>query len=152
MNIRSLAATIALFVVALALPGCNSYTLEGRVVAGDISYAAVVDGDDPRLADQGISGASIRLETDPNRLSREVVGETVTSSDGSFRIPFKKVGGGVLMYDVGITVRRDGYQPATLQFRLPPGAKRLLVMMAPGPDRMGDPDADDPMKQYERYR
>lgn len=152
MNIRSLAATVALLVAALALTGCNSYTLQGRVVAGDISYAAVVDADDPRLAEPGISGASIRLETDPSRISREVVGETVSGADGSFSIPFRKVGGGVLMYDVGITVRRNGYQPATLQFKLPPGARRLLVIMTPGPDRMGDPDADDPMKQYERYR
>ena len=79
-------------------------------------------------------------------------GETVSGADGSFTIPFRKVGGGVLMYDVGITVRRNGYQPATLQFKLPPGARRLLVIMTPGPDRMGDPDADDPLKQYERYR
>ncbi|MFG0275600.1 MAG: carboxypeptidase-like regulatory domain-containing protein [Phycisphaerales bacterium] len=152
MNIRSLGPALALVLVAFTLTGCNSYVLQGRVIAGDISYVAVVDGDDPRLDAPGIPGASLRLETDPSRISREVVGETTSGADGTFRIPFKKVGGGVLMYDVGVTVRRDGYQPATLQFRLPPGAKRLLVMMSPGPDRMGDPDADDPLKQYERYR
>lgn len=143
-----------LLLVALALPlgGCKSYKLQGKVIPGDISYVAVVDADDPRLEGDGISGAQLRLETDPSRLSSDVVGETVSGPDGAFTMPFNKVGGGVLMYDVGITARREGYSPVQHQFKLPPPSRRLLIMLAPGPDRLGDLDEDDPIRQYERYR
>jgi len=51
-----------------------------------------------------------------------------------------------------ITARREGYTPVEHQFKLPPSSRRLLIILAPGPDRLGDPDSDDPMRQYERYR
>jgi len=152
-RLAPLGRLVMLLTAALPLIGCKSYELRGRVIAGDISYVAVVDADDPRLEEgAGLAGAQLRLETDPGRLSRDVVGETVSRADGAFTMPFNKVGGGVLMYDVGITARREGYTPVEHQFKLPPSSRRLLIILAPGPDRLGDPDSDDPMRQYERYR
>lgn len=141
-----------LALVAVALSGCSPYSLKGKVIAGDISYIAIVEADDPRLADPGLAGARLRLETDPGRISRDVVGEAVSGAGGAFTMPFSKAGARVLMYDVGMTVRREGYSPATIQFKLPPSNKRMLVILTPGPDRMGDPDADDPLRQFERHR
>jgi hypothetical protein len=150
-RLAPLGRILLLLSIAIPAAGCKSYKLQGKVIAGDISYVAVVDADDPRLQEVGIAGAELRLETDPSRLSRDVVGETVSGPDGAFTMPFNKVGGGVLMYDVGLTARRPGYSPAVHQFKLPPPSRRLLIMLAPGPDRLGESD-DDLMQQYERYR
>jgi hypothetical protein len=135
-----------------ALAGCAPYTLQGKVIEGDITFIAIVDADDPRLEGPGLANAEVRLQTDPQRINREVVGTTISSGDGTFSIPFSEIGAGVLLYDVGLQVRRGGYQRAEQMFRLPPSDRRVLVILCPGADRGGWGDEDDPLQTYERFR
>ncbi len=141
-----------LVVVTSGFAGCGSYTLKGRVVAGEVSYIAVVDGDDPMLTGGvGVAGARVTLETDPERLNRKVVGTAVSAADGSIEVPFDEIGGGFLEYDAGVRVSRAGYQSAELYFELPKGSKRLLIVLAPGRDVAGS-RKEDPYDLYRRYR
>jgi len=149
MNAPRVLAVVAL---AAVLGGCGSYTLRGRVIAGEASYILVVDKDDPALAGgAGVQGAIVTLSTDPQRLNREVVGSAVSGPDGWFDTPFDKLGGGVLEYDAGVRVTRSGYQSTEHFFRLPGSSKRVLVVLAPGRDLPGT-EREDPYETYKRYR
>ncbi len=143
---------LALLACASLLCACGSYTLRGRVIAGEASYIVVVDADDPALeGGPGVAGAHVTLSTDPERINREVVGSAVSGPDGYFDTPFDKVGGGFLEYDAGVRVSRSGYQSAEHFFRLPGKSKRLLVVLAPGRDAPSSRE-EDPYEQYKRYR
>ena len=147
-----LLSAIALVGLVVGVAGCGSYTLKGRVVAGDVSYIAVVDADDPMLTEGvGVAGARVTLETDPQRLNRKVVGTAVSGPDGFLEVPFDEIGGGFLEYDAGVRVRRSGYQSAEMYFDLPKGSKRLLVVLAPGRDAAGSRE-EEAYDQYRRYR
>ena len=149
--IRRAVAALCLALLSFSLPGCGSYQLKGRVIPGDFSMVEVVDSSDPRLYEgAGVPGASIVLETDPERLGRKVVGTTVSGAEGDFATPFSEPGGGFLIYDVGVNVSRPGYQPARHYFQLPGSSKRLLVTLAPGEDRTVRDE--DPYDQYKRFK
>jgi len=134
------------------LAGCSPYQLRGKVIAGDISYIAVVDADDPRLEGPGVSGAALRLQTDPERLNRKTIGTSVSGADGGFTIPVMEVGAGVLIYDIGLRVRHDGYIPVEQFFRMPSSSKRVLVMLQSGkapPDT--EPESpEDLLRRFKR--
>lgn len=146
----------AALVAAFALTGCRAtgYTLEGRVIRGEISYVVVVEAGDPRLGEDAapIPAALVRLETDPGRIQRELIGEVPTDADGNFSIRMNKMGSGILLYDVGITGRKAGHTTAFVATRLPPSHKRVLIMLAPGVDTFRDPYESDPLRDYERFR
>jgi len=145
------AALLAVACSLLVLTGCG-YTMRGKVVEGEVTYIAIVDANDPRLEGRGVGGVNISLETDPDRLSREQVGRTVSQQDGSFSMDVDAFGAGFLQYDVGITAHRRGFETATNLFRLPSSGKRILIMMAPG---VGDESwrrPESPFEQYERFR
>jgi len=146
-----IARSLALASLATIAAGCNSYVLKGKVIHGEISIVAVVPDTDPRLQGEGLANAQIRLENDPEKLRREIVGEAVSGANGDFSIPFKKVAGNLLMYDVGLTGRKQGYRPATLNFRLPPAGRRILIILTPGPDTYQDPYADSLDNQVKRF-
>jgi hypothetical protein len=152
---RALRSAFILSVLA-CLSGCNAYVLKGRVIQGDISIVAVVPADDPRVMGDddsaGVANAAIRLETDPARINREIVGETVANADGYFEIPFRKMGGSIMMYDVGITGRGKGFTPATLAFKLPPSNKRVLIILKPGADAYNDPYEDSLDNQVKKFK
>jgi len=136
--------------LGLTLVGCGSgYQLRGKVIEGDISFIAVVSPDDPRLDGPGVAGVSISLLSDPNKLNKETLGETISTGDGSFSIGVDRVGAGFFMYDVGLSADRTGFEHATSQFRLPPGDRRVLIMLRPGVNR--SPSGSDPMSDYEKF-
>jgi len=150
MMTRALLAV--LLFAAIALGGCSDYQLRGRVVAGDASYIAIVDADDPALREgSGVGGATVSIATDPDRLSRKEAGTSVSLPDGSFSTTFTEPGGGLLLYDVGIRVTRAGFVPAELFSELPDRSKRLLVVLAPGRAPASTLE-EDPYEQYQRYR
>lgn len=134
------------------LAGCAPYTLRGKVIEGDVSFIAVIDASDPRLDGPGLSGAMLRLETDPERLNRKVVGTAVSGPDGSFAIPVEEVGAGLLMYDMGLRAERQGYAPAEQFFRLPGSDRRVLVILQPGGGGAGpaDDNAEDLLRRFKR--
>jgi len=153
MNMLKRRIALAVGALALALcfgTGCSSYSLKGKVIEGDISYVAIVGQDDPRLQQEGIGSVSLRLETDPDKISRETAGEGLSQADGSFSVPFNQMGGGVLLYDVGLSARKPGYETVEHAFRLPPKNRRILVIMRPG--SAGPEEGESTYEQYERFR
>ncbi len=143
-------ACLGLFVTLLALAGCDGYRLQGRVVAGEVSYIEVVDKDDPRLSiAPPIGGVSVGAVIDPGSLDREDLGTVTTAPDGSFSIPISSFGAGLLEYEVGVRARRGGFATAEHFFPLPSDSKRLLVTLAPGRD--DEPVESSPFDSYD-YR
>ena len=136
---------LVLLIVAFAT-GCGAaYRLQGKVIPGNISYVTVVHGSDERLDQPGLAGVTVRLISEPDKLNREVMGEAVTDSNGKFSIPFEKIGAGMMLYNVGLSARRDGYAPAvSTAFRLPPESRRVLILLVPGQDTYRDPIDDTP--------
>lgn len=147
------APMLALLAFGAALTGCSSggYQLQGKVIEGDISFIAVVNSDDPRLEEQGVSGVSVTLVSDPNKLNRETLGEAISQVDGSFSIGVGLVGAGFFQYDAGVNASRDGYERASSQFNLPPSGKRVLIMMRKGYNSQGMSD-NDPWQDYEKFK
>lgn len=147
----ALGACVVALLAAMTLTGCTVYSLQGKVIEGDISYIAVVDASDERLDGPGLAGAAISLETDPGKLRREHVGDAVSGAGGAFSIRVNRTGAGVLIYDVGIKAQRPGYEGVRQIFRLPPSGKRLLIFLHPGVDQLTD-DEESLMEQYKRFK
>lgn len=144
----------AFLLITLFGVGCSSaYTLRGKVISGNISFATVVADSDDRMEGPGIGGVSIRLVSDPDKLKREILGETVTGPDGTFAIPFQRVGAGMMLYDVGLSARRDGFAPTvSSNFRLPPESKRMLILLVPGRDDYQDPVDNTPGALLDKFQ
>jgi len=141
----------ALLLICALFIGCGpGYELRGKVIRGDISFIALVDSDDPRLGEPGVAGVELRLQSDPNKLSRETLGETISEGDGSFSIGVDRIGAGLFMYDVGLSADRRGFEHATSQFNLPPSGKRVLVILRPGVNVR--PEEYDAWSDYEKFR
>ena len=157
-----------LFLILLALPCCGPYKVQGRVVQGDISYIAVVDKDDPRLAGEPVDGVLLRLDLKPERVDRLNVAQETSTLEGDFRLPVDEWGAGLIHMDAIVLARRFGYSSAEGVFRLPGSDKRLLIVLAPGEDppgylesrdsvtdtlrRYGADSADDIEAEVNRYR
>ncbi|MFG0257613.1 MAG: carboxypeptidase-like regulatory domain-containing protein [Phycisphaerales bacterium JB043] len=153
MKTRAVAILISVL-VAMVCAGCvPAYTLRGRVIPGDISYSLVVGDADERIVDgPGIGGVKVRLVSDPDKLRRELMGEAITNPDGTFEIPFKKVGTGMMLYSVGLTARADGYAPTiSSKFNLPSESRRVLILMTPGVDTYQDPLDNTPGSMADQY-
>lgn len=133
-----------------AAAGCSPYTVRGKVIQGDVSFVAVVEDSDPRLVGPGLSGASVELWTDPEKLNRKRVAVQTSDSNGDFAMPFSETGAGLLQYDVGVVARRDGYSGAETNIGLPSSSKRLLIMMKPGASRVPK-ETETLLEQYRRY-
>jgi len=132
-----LMAAAGVFVVfAAGAPGCADagYQLRGRVVQGETSFVSVVDADDPRLEGMPVPNASLHLQMDPGNIKRETIARAVSGADGSFAIDVDRFGAGWVEYDVGLFVRKSGFDPAMAPFRLPPESRRVLVVLSPGRD------------------
>lgn len=144
-----------LLLSAVAIPvtgaGCSGYTLRGKVVRGDISYATIVEADDVRFEDAGMSGVRIALQSNPGRLNRERIGETFTDSAGEFAIRVDRFGAGMLNYEVSFEARRKGYEGVRQMFTLPSRKKRIFVMLHPGEDVLG-PEEESLDDEFERFR
>lgn len=126
----------------LAVTGCESYALRGRVVEGESSRVTVVEASDPRLSGKPVEGARVLAMLDPGSLGRETLPPASSDETGAFEIPVEAVGAGLLKYRVGVSARVSGRRPAEGVFKLPGRGKRLLVQLAPGSDRATGLEAD----------
>ncbi|MHB1155305.1 MAG: hypothetical protein ACYC26_00555 [Phycisphaerales bacterium] len=148
------ACGLAMLLLVLFAGGCQSYALRGRVVEGTRSQVLLVDADDPRLtgpgAPAGIDGAGISFMLDPEKAGHKSLGGTICDADGSFRYPVDEIGAGLLEYGLGVTARAPGKSPAQDSMPMPPGDKRLLIMLAPGRDNLPR-ESGNPMNDIERY-
>ncbi len=129
----------------LLLSACSTYELRGRVIEGPTPAVVVLSADDPRFTRNadGLPGAIVEAVIDPDRpLQQITLDPQLTEDDGSFTIPVSATGAGVLEYTVQLTVRLAEHTSVRRSFKLPGRGKRVLVIIAPGPDGL-PPDEPD---------
>lgn len=141
-SLRTLAVVLGLVMIN----GCVTYELCGKVVDGSVSSVILVDENDERLCQTGISKATVQLMLDPRKLSRKDAGTVETRADGTFAIPVSEPGAGLLEYDARVIARYPKMSPAIRFLPLPPSNKRVLITLAPGEDQI------DPMMQRDIIR
>lgn len=136
--------------ITLLLTACSPYALKGKVIAGDVSYAALVDASDERLTEgPGVPGIEVELWTDPEKLNRKRVASSMSDGAGEFSLTVDEVGAGFLNYDCSIITRGKGFAPVSQAFKLPPSSQRLLIIVNKG---SGDsPLPEDLMEQFRRF-
>jgi len=134
MQVKRVVFAMVLSGLGLALGACESYSMRGHVIRGDVSYIQIVSADDSRLSEPGISGARVGAHLDPGRLNRKFLGSTMTDGNGDFSLPIDEVGAGWLEYDISVVSYRDGFMGAEQFFRIPKAERRVLIMLAPGDD------------------
>ena len=136
LNGSRLAARLiaAMLVAVVVLPGCGSYTLEGRAVLGSYSGVELVEPDDPRLRGDGVPGVSVEAVRDPDSLGRKTVARANSNGSGAIRLSIGEFGAGFLEETWELRVLRSGSEFAIDRFELPfdPGSRRLLVTIRPG--------------------
>ena len=131
---NGLSRALALVTFAFLLVGCESYSLRGHVIRGEISYIEIVDADDERLESPGLTATRVGVHLDPGRLNRKFLGSTVSDANGDFSLPIDEVGAGFLEYDISVVAYRDGYFGAEQFFVMPSSNKRVLIILGPGND------------------
>lgn len=142
------AAILGLMGLATVLLGCGGTTLRGKVVQGQASSIAFVADDDVRLLSTGVSQTRLTLTLDPGSLGSKILANIVCQPDGTFEVPVKEFGTGLLEYEFELLARSDGYDSAQDRFRWP-GNKHILVTLRRGADRYR-PEGD-PLKEARPY-
>lgn len=128
----------AAILIAGAMVACSPYTLRGRVVQGEVSYVDIVDEDDHRLAQPGVSSVALKLTLDPSKLNRKVIAQNYSDEKGDFEMRVDEGGAGLLTFETALLARKRGFQSAEGVFNLPGGSsKRVLIVLTPGNDPAG---------------
>jgi hypothetical protein len=140
--LRALALAGAPAGLALLLVGCAGYRLQGRVVPGPEPAVFVLKAGDRQLDQPGLAGAMVEATLDPSSLSPKRVGTAITDSDGDFELPVDAVGAGVLEYELGLLARNQDSTTLWQTLDLPPGSRRLLIVLRPGPPGKAGPPPD----------
>ena len=135
MTARKILLALLLAIVAPLLVGCSGYQITSKAIGGDASYVLIVNKNDPRLKQPGISGVNVVLQTDPGKLNRKVVASNYTDGEGMAKLGVDEIGAGFLEYDVGVFARKKGFSPAEGMFRLPSSNKVFLIVLGRGQDR-----------------
>ncbi len=123
-----------LLVCLLLMTACSGYQLRGKVVEGSYSAVTLVDADDPRLAQPGLSGATVTSILDPREMGQKRLPTATTTGGGEFTVPVGEPGAGLLQYTVQVVGRKGGYQSAEETFALPGRGKRVLITLQQGRD------------------
>jgi hypothetical protein len=121
----------------LALPGCSSYTLRGKVVQGDTNSIELVHEIDQRLKQPGLSNVETLVRRDSKQTkpaAPELAGRVRTDATGDFWMPIDEYGAGWMQEQWLVQARLSGYQNASCKIKLPAkGSKwKLLITLAPG--------------------
>lgn len=133
-----------------ALTGCRTYVLQGTVVRSDVADMAFVASDDPRLSGTGVGNVRITIERDPDKLSREMIGTTLSDDRGRFSMPVDKFGAGWMDEEWMIRAFRQGYRTVVSRQRLSIYEDRRLLILMPAGQSEAPPE--DWQEQYERFR
>ncbi len=116
----------------LTAGGCQGYRLEGKVVRGLTSSVVIVDKDDPRLEEPGLSGVLVEVTLEPESMRPKNAGADVTAGDGTFGLPIRETGAGLLEYEASVTASRKEFKTLFWQFQLPSSSRRMLIIMEEG--------------------
>ncbi|MCA9298879.1 MAG: carboxypeptidase regulatory-like domain-containing protein [Phycisphaerales bacterium] len=109
------------FCSLLLLVGCSSGTIRGKVIAGDISIAVVVEEDDERLEAPGLAATDIRVVTADRGAP---IAKVVSDENGEFSFP-----AAVPSDRLRVAARVDGYAPADQTFHYMQKSSRLLIIL-----------------------
>lgn len=134
----------------VAASACSPYVLRGKVIEGRASEVVLVNPDDPRLEAPGVEGARATLHVDPQRAGRKLLAKEASGGGGELEMTIDHFGAGMIEYDMGLSVRRAGFQRAEGFFKLPTKDQRILVILTPGRD-VGSLDDEEPFEQMEKY-
>lgn len=120
----------------LFLTGCESYSIQGRVIHGPISSVQIVDKDEIQLhGGLGVPNAVVDFTLDPKSLGREPLGQISTRQDGTFKfIPNDLFGAGFLEYELGVVGQASDFMTAVSNIKMPGGDKRILITLKKGID------------------
>lgn len=124
----SVRAAACLGVAALATGCSNTPVLQGRVISGNISFIAVVDGNDSRLSGEGagIDGAEI---TARGGSARTLIGDATSRRDGSFSLKLRE--GVSYTRPIEVVAEADGFRQASGEMIIPPAGRKLLIILPP---------------------
>lgn len=150
--LRRIAPILAFALCALALPGCGSYVLHGKVVRGSVSSIQLVMPGDERLNAPAISGADVRVIRDPNTPNRQQVGQNRTDPAGEVAIVMSAFGTGWMEEQWLVQAFAPGYQNAATMMNLPSRNSkwRVLITLAPG---VSEPITEENlMEDLERFK
>lgn len=123
----SLARRLApLGMLALALGGCQTSVVTGKVIEGPSSIVALVDAKDDRFSGPGIGGAETELRAVRDGLSDRLVSRQVTNASGDFSIgTIDRLTSESLM----LIVSRSGYITAKGPASISADGKEVLVVL-----------------------
>ncbi|HEB60267.1 MAG TPA: hypothetical protein ENJ06_00420 [Phycisphaeraceae bacterium] len=133
----------------LPAAGCQPM-IRGKVIAGDVNFIALVDADDSRLEQPGLSDVNISFTSDPDSLGRKDLGSVVSDGTGGFTFTVNLPAAGLAKYELAALARHPGYMPTRGKFILPGDEKRLLIYMKPGKDNYTEPENLE--DEYRRFR
>jgi len=115
----------------LMLGGCSAtHVIKGKVIQGNLSFVAVVDQGDERLKSAGIADVDISARADVGKVAGYLFAQGETDAKGDFSMKFKDQS--LFLKPVEISASKIGFQPATGSLSLPPGDRRILIILAPG--------------------
>jgi hypothetical protein len=141
---------------AMMCAGCNTYTLKGKVVRGDVSSIELVHEMDPRIKPQtagGIPHVEVRVFRDPNTMNKHMSGRERTGNDGNFSINLGDFGAGWMQEQWLVQAALYGFENANYMGSLPSknSKTRLLITLAPGTFTPSEESADY-MQDYEQFK
>ncbi|MEM9167841.1 MAG: hypothetical protein AAGB48_12560 [Planctomycetota bacterium] len=126
---RSLARTTTLLLTmsVCLLSACSPIVIRGTVVPGEISVIAVVDADDPRLKQSGITDAKVTIR----QTGRSgAVRQDTTGEFGRFAVPLD--GTGALSRPMMVEAEANGYLGAVeASMPTPAPGQELLILLQP---------------------
>ncbi|RNC81345.1 MAG: hypothetical protein ED559_06015 [Phycisphaera sp.] len=121
-----LVALAGLFVFAMLAVGCSPVTVNGKIIAGNLSVITAVPATDSRLEGEGVEGATI---TAVQEARSTVTLTSVSDKEGVFDIPLK--GDSALGQAMSFQVEAEGYLPARVTMPTPTPHESLLVVLKP---------------------
>ncbi|MCC7407248.1 MAG: hypothetical protein IT442_04200 [Phycisphaeraceae bacterium] len=126
---------VALLAMCVVATGCAKPGIRGLVIEGRPGGMAVLEPGDKQIKDverYGLAGAVIEVTIDPHSGNPERLGAYKTDDQGRFAAPVDKIGAGLLEYEVGLLVYREGFEPQWKVMKLPSSKKVVLVTLEPG--------------------
>lgn len=123
-------STMAWRVVALAglvaLGGCKSAGVDGKVVEGPSSIVTLADLKDSRFEGPGLAGAKAELRAVQSGMRERSVGTATSDEKGKFRLEFKDE---LRSEELVLTVTKDGYVTAKGPASISADGKQVLVVL-----------------------
>lgn len=143
---------VACFVLILMLGGCGAYSIDGRVVKGELPMVTFVAEDDPALSySEPLGGAIVRLYRDPEHLSRREIASSRSRSDGWFTLSVRNFGTGWMDEEWDVQGRSAG-RFVQDRVRLPSAKSRLIMLVILAPSGPDPQPGENLMEELERYR